>query len=59
MSMKARIEPRERFWREKKYRVVESGNGWQIERCSDSAPNDAPDLEALLNQFFKKRKKWE
>ena len=57
--MKAKIEPRDRFWVDRKYNVVESGNGWHIERPCKTAPKHVPDLESLLDNFFKKRKKWE
>ena len=57
--MKFEIKPRDRFWTEKTYKVVESGNGWQLERPSKTVPTSVPDLDILLNKFFKKRKKWE
>lgn len=57
--MKARIEPRDRFWEERKYQLIESGKGWAIERPCKTVPKEVPNLEDLLDNFFKKRKKWE
>lgn len=58
--MKARIEKRTAFWRDRNYQVVESGNGWSIERPSEDSKKEVPKLDVLLAQFFKKKKyKWE
>lgn len=47
---------REKFWKEKKYKTVASGQGWKIERPAA----DAPDLNQLLAKALrKKRYKWE
>lgn len=59
MNMKAKIEPRERFWVDRNYQLIESGKDWQIMRPSETVPKQIPDLENLLDKFFKKRKKWE
>ena len=54
-----RIVPRETFWKNKYYRVVESGPGWQIERPGEE-PRPAPNLDLLLRKALrKKRYKWE
>jgi len=58
--MKFRIERRDNFWKNRKYKVVQFGKGWKIQRqIDDPEPTKAPDLEKLLNQYFRKRKKWE
>ena len=58
--MKFRIERRDIFWENRKYKVVQFGKGWKIQRpIDDPEPTKAPDLEKLLNQYFRKRKKWE
>lgn len=48
------IEPREKLWKEKNYRTVEKGKGWEIQR-----PTEVKPLEDLLVNFFKKRRKCE
>jgi len=48
------IEKRQTFWKDKTYQTVEKGNGWKIERPVEIKP-----LDDLLNEFFKKRSKWE
>lgn len=48
------IKKRESFWKEKHYQTIEQGNGWKIER-----PIEVKPLEDLLDNFFKRRKKWE
>ena len=50
---------RQTFWKEKKYKTVEKGKNWTIERIvEDPQRLPAPDLEKLLNKFFKKKEKW-
>lgn len=48
------IEPREVFWKEKHYKTIEKGKGWEIKRPVEIKP-----LEELLDGLFKKKKKWE
>ena len=57
--MKFEIRPREHFWADHSYKIVKSGKGWHIERPCDAISKNIPDLELLLDKFFKKRKKWE
>ena len=48
------IEKRQTFWKEKQYHTVEKGKGWEIQRPVEIKP-----LEDLLDDFFRRRKKWE
>ena len=48
------IEPREVLWKEKNYRTIEKGTGWEIQRPTEIKP-----LDDLLDGFFKKKHKWE
>lgn len=53
------ISKREKFWKKRTYRVVESGKGWTIERLI-TKPTNAPDLNEMLRKALrKKRYKWE
>lgn len=56
LEKRLKIEKRTEFWKKKHYRIIESGKGWKIER---PYVKESPDLEVLLNDFFKKKKKWE
>lgn len=49
-----KIEKRENLWNEKIYHTVEQGNGWKIERPTEIKP-----LDDLLDNFFKRRQKYE
>lgn len=50
------ISKREKFWKKRTYRVVESGKGWSIMRPG----KEVPDLDMLLAKALrKKRYKWE
>lgn len=54
-----RIEKRQTFWKKKEYKVVDSGEGWTIERLTIK-PTNAPDLNEMLRKALrKKRYKWE
>lgn len=58
--MKFKIEPREKFWKEKQYQVIESGPGWKVERLIDKPVPVRTDLnEMLIKALRKKRYKWE
>ena len=59
MKERIRIEGRRRFWKDRQYQIAESGRGWAIERPCRPEKKDVPDLEMLLDKFFKKRSKWE
>ena len=48
------IEPREVLWKEKNYRTIEKGTGWEIQRPAEIKP-----LEYLLDNFLRRKKKWE
>lgn len=52
------IEPRKKLWIKKEYKVVQKGKGWTIESFVEKGPG-VQDLDAMLDEFFKKRKKWE
>jgi len=50
---------RQTFWKEKKYKTVEKGKNWTIERPGLEQKN-VPDLNEILKRALKKRKyKWE
>jgi len=58
--MNFKIEPREKLWKEKQYKVVESGPGWKIERLIDKPVSVHTDLNEMLRKALrKKRYKWE
>lgn len=58
-AMIGKIEKRKSFWKEKKYKIVEKGKNWTIERPGLEQKN-VPDLNEMLKRALKKRKyKWE
>lgn len=69
--MIGKIEKRKSFWKEKKYKTVEKGKNWTIERIVESGSGrkierpgleqkNVPDLNEMLKRALKKRKyKWE
>lgn len=62
---------RQTFWKEKKYKTVEKGKNWTIERIVESGSGqeierpgleqkNVPDLNEMLKRALKRRKyKWE
>lgn len=57
--MNISIRARESFWKERRYFVVEKGRDWRIERPLGSDQEKNPELDSMLNKFFKKKRKWE
>ncbi len=56
--MIGKIEKRKSFWKEKKYKTVEKGKNWTIER--PGLEKNVPDLNEMLKRALKRRKyKWE
>lgn len=57
--MNISIRARENFWEERRYFVAEKGRDWRIERPLGSDQEKNPELDSMLNKFFKKKRKWE
>lgn len=52
-NMKHTIEPRETFWEKKRYKTVETGKNWKIERPYKF------DLEKELEKLLRRKEKWQ